>query len=151
VITILIATGVLSSGVSGGSSDVVTPTERTITLTRPGGAVQATQAIDPTDVMDFVLALQGLLASGETFATITLSVLSASAALGFTVFSVDPFAPEEVDDSHVRIWVGIDGASRGLSAWSGQGTACGIEITAVTDSTPPRTFQRTAQIKVVQK
>jgi hypothetical protein len=132
MIAILIAAGLLGSTPSE-PSNVTTPASRTITLTPTGAAASAQQTIDPTDVLDFVLNLEQLLAEGEQFTSLNLAVVPASAALGFQILEATPYAPEEIDDSHVRIWPSIDPSSRNLSAWQG-GTSCSNEVTATTDS-----------------
>lgn len=150
--TILLAMGVFgSSGGFGGSSDVETPTARTIRFTQNGTSFIAAQALDPTDILDYELDLSALLDDDEAMASVTLVVVPAAAALGFELLSDPPYEPEEVDNSHIRVWANVDVASRGLSAWSGSGTLCSIEITATTDSTPPRVWQRTAKIRVAQR
>lgn len=148
--TILIATGIYASS-GGGSSDVTTPSSRTITFTPSGSSFAASQQLDPTDVLDFVLNLSPLLENDEQFNAVSIVVLPAAVALGFTILTTAPYEPEEVDDSHIRIWATVDEASRSLSAWSGQGTICSFEVTGVTDSNPSRTWQRTGSIRVAQK
>jgi hypothetical protein len=149
--TILIAAGVFSSGGGGGSSNVVTPSSRRLSFTPSASSVTASQQHDPTDVLDYELNLSGLLAEDEEFTSATIAVVPASSALGFGILTTPPYAPEEIDDSHIRIWVTVEAGSRGLSAWSGQGTLCSFEVTAVTNSEPPRTWQRTGSIRVAQK
>jgi hypothetical protein len=148
--TILLATGVFASGGVAVPSDVTTPAARRIRLTQSAGAV-APQSMDPTDTLDFIIDLTAIPDEPhEDFASITLVIVPASAALGFQVLSAPPYAPEEIGNGEIRIWATVDSASRGLAAWS-QGTTCSIEVTATTDSTPPRVFQRTASIQVAQK
>lgn len=149
--TILLAMGVFGSSGGGGSSDVETPTSRIIHFTQNGNSFVASQALDPTDILDFVFDLSGLLEDGEAMSSVTLVVVPAAAALGFELLSTAPYEPEEVDDSHIRVWANVDVASRGLSAWSGSGTLCAVEVTGTTDNDPQRVWQRTGQIRVKQR
>jgi hypothetical protein len=150
VLTLLIAAGIVGASTAP-PSNVTTPTARIIPLTQAGSMVVAAQTLDPTDVLDYVLNLDSITEPSEDFASINLAVVAGSAALGFTILNDAAYAPEELSDSRVRIWVSIEEADRGLSAWAGQGTVCSIEVTATTDSIPPRVFQRTAGIRVAQK
>lgn len=152
MLTLLLATGVFTSTGGGAVGDVTTPAERTIKLSRTGAAPTATQQLDPSDKLDFLLDLSALLqGTEEAFAGVTIIVVPASAALGFTILSTAPYQPQEVTNSKIRFWATIDEASRGLADWNRQGVACSFEITATTDSEPPRVYQRTASIKVGQR
>jgi len=153
MLTVLLATGFFNSDDTafGTPSDVTTPASRTIVLTQAGTSFVAAQSIDPSDMLDYMIDLSAMLTEGEQFSTLSLVILPSAVAQGFTVLSTPPYHPEEIDNSHVRIWVTIDGASRSLPAWSGQGTNCSFELTATTNSTPPRVFQRTASIRVTQR
>jgi hypothetical protein len=148
MIAILIAAGLLGS-IPSEPSNVTTPASRTITLTPTGATASAQQILDPSDILDFVLDLEQLLGAGEQFTSLNLDVVPASAALGFQILEDAPYAPEEIDDSHVRIWPSIGVSSRNLSAWT-SGTSCSIEVTATTNSVPPRTWQKTVSIRVAQ-
>ncbi|GEM_PF-1571144 len=117
----------------------------------PSTAPVGKETIDPADIVDFIIDLSPLLEAGEEFATITFAVPPESAALGFRVMTEAPYAPLEIDDSHLRIWVSVEPGSAALPAWNGSGTVCAIEFTATTDSTPPRQHQRTIAIRVAQK
>lgn len=148
---ILLATGIFSGGASP-PSDVTTPAARRIVFTQAGAPASASQTLDPSDVLDFIMDLTAIPDEpAEDFASVTMVVVPSSAALGFQILSAVPYLPEEVGNGEIRIWATIDGPSRGLAAWAGQGTLCNIEVTATTDSAPPRTYQRTGSIRVAQK
>lgn len=117
----------------------------------PANVPMAKALIDPSDVADFIVDLRALLEAGESFAAVTFSVPTESAALGFRILDAAPHLPETLENGRLRIWVTVEESSRLLPVWNGGGASCAIEFTAVTDSVPPRTFQRTIAIKVAQR
>lgn len=138
----------------GTPGNVVTPAERIIRIGRAGSArpaISARESIDPSDVLDFVVDLSALLEEGEEFAAISFTVMPEASALGFRVMTEAPYAPLEVDHSHLRLWVTIAEGSRDLAAWNGGGTSCLVEFTATTNSVPARTWQRTIAMRVAQR
>lgn len=145
----LIALEIISASPS--ASDVVTPAERTITLSRGVGPTSAGHSIDPTDELDFVINLSPLLETGEQFTSVVLYTLPTAEVQGFEIPATGEYAASEIDHAHVLFWPRIDLAEQTSSAWSGQGTSCGFEVTAQTDSIPPRVWQRTVLIRVVNK
>lgn len=128
-----------------------TPPERVIRMSRTSGFVTAGHVLDPADQLNYLLDLSALLEDAENFALVTLAVLPASAALGFSIPSSGAYAARQVDDRHVAIWPTIDPARKNAQGWAGQGAACNFEITMTTDSLPPRSWQRTASIRVAQR
>ena len=118
-------------------------------MTVPSNAPAAQDAMDPTDIVDFVIDLAALLDEGEMFDAIDFAVMVESVLLGFTILDRAPHAPTEVDATRVKIWVTVDPAFRNAAAWKGKGTICGVEFTATTDR--GRQFQRTIAIGVVEK
>lgn len=116
----------------------------------PSPAAKAKESIDPSDTADYLVDLTPLLEASESFTSITYAVLPESAALGFTLLLAAPFAPAQVSNSQVKIYVTVAQASRSKSAWK-RGTYCAVVFDGTTDSVPPRTFQRTAAIRVVQR
>lgn len=149
---ILIALGVLGAALTGEEpTNVTTPTERMIVVSRSSGFTAAAHTLDPTDVLDFEVDLAALLEANEEFTTIDIAVTATSAALGFTIPGSGGYAPVEVSDSRIRIWPQIAAEDQSDVIWANAGVACRFEITAETDSVPPRTWQRTAQITVAQK
>lgn len=133
------------------AGNVVTPPERIIALTRSAGFVTASHVVDPYDVLNFKLDLSALLEEDEAFVSATLEVLPAAALLGFSIIDAGQYAPQQIDDSHILIWPQIAAPNQANAAWAGQGSDCGFEITMITDSTPPRKWQRTVNIRWAQK
>lgn len=117
----------------------------------PAAAPVSGETIDPSDIADFVIDLSPMLEEGEQFAAITFTLPPETDALGFRVLTEAPYAPFEIDDSHLRIWVTVDEASRNSEAWNSSGTVCAIEFSAITDSVPAREWQRTIAIRVAQR
>lgn len=117
----------------------------------PSSAPVGSEAIDPSDIADFAIDLSPMLEAGESFAEITFDVMPQASALGFRILNAAPHTPENLGDGRLRIWVSVSEENRNLAAWNNAGTTCGIEFTARTDSTPPRTFQRTIGIKVAHR
>jgi hypothetical protein len=131
--------------------DVVTPPERTIRLTRAGASASATQAIDPYNVLDYVLDLSELLENDEQFASATLEVLPSASLRGFAIDQGGQYGVVELDNSHILIWPRIDAARQADAIWSGQGASCSFEISMTTTSVPPRKWQKTAVVTVAQQ
>lgn len=150
MLTIFLALGIIAAAPSG-SSDVVTPAERVIELSRTNGFTAASHSVDPTDELDFVVDLTELLEVGEAFSSVAIAVTPTSTALGFTIPGSGEYAPETVTNSTIRIWPRVALVDQADASWAGSGATCRFEITAETDSVPPRTWQRTAQITVMQK
>lgn len=149
MLTHLLATGVLSMTVTGGPP-VATPAGRTIKILPTGGAPTAAQQLGTAEVMDFLLDLTSLLDDDERFDSIELRVAAASQLQGFMLLQSPPYAPEVVENGRVRVWPTIDPSLRTEARWQ-KGQPCQIEVTAVTTSVPPRTWQGTAQITAVRK
>lgn len=151
MLTFLLATGVIGGAVTGTPGvPVITPAQRVITVTPTGTFPSAQQHLDPSDVMDFVVDLSGLLADGEEFAVVNMQVSAEAVLQGFQLLQTAPYAPTPLDDSRVRIWATVLPGSRDAATWT-KVASCQIEITATTTSAPPRTWQRTVQIQVGQR
>ena len=133
------------------ASNVVTPPERIIKLTRGGSLATAAQAIDPYNALDYVLDMSELLENGEQFAVATLEVMPAASLLGFTIDQAGQYGVEQIDDSHILIWPRIAEPDHANAAWAGQGSSCSFEISMTTDSVPPRKWQKTAAVRVAQQ
>ena len=149
MLTTLLATGVITLTLAGGPS-VETPARRTINILPTGGFPTAAQQLGTAEVMDFLLDLTSLLDADERFASIELRVAAASQLQGFELLQSPPYAPVVVENGQVRVWPTIDPANRTEARWQ-KGQPCQIEVTAVTTSVPPRTWQGTAQITAVKK
>ena len=134
-----------------GGDPLPTPAERIIRLTRSAGFTVAGHVLDPRDRLNFLVDLSALLEEGETFATVTLSVLPSSAILGLSIPTSGLYALRAVDDHLIQIWPTIAGATQESAVWSGQGALCSFEIAGTTDSAPARDWQRTVSIRVAQR
>lgn len=149
MLTTLLATGVVTMAVTNGPP-VETPARRTIKILPTGGAQTASQQLGTAEVMDFLLDLTSLLEADELFDSIDLRVAAASQLQGFMLHQTAPYAPIVVANGKVQVWPMIDPANRTEARWQ-KGQPCQIEVTAVTTSVPPRTWQGTAQITAVKK
>lgn len=116
----------------------------------PASAKKFEDAMDPSDVVDYLVDLTPLLDVGEEFTSVDLVVLAESVLLGFKIESDAPYAPVEVTPGVLRVWAAVETANQNSAGWAA-GALCGIEFTAVTNSSPPRTFQRTVAVQVVQQ
>lgn len=119
-------------------------------MTIPATAIAFLDPMDPSDVRDYVLDLGQLLEEGEAFTDIVVAAYPESTALGFEIRSDGAYAPAELSNSQVRLWFQVAAPNRSDPVWD-SGKQCAIEATAVTDSIPPRTYQRTAVVTVVQR
>jgi len=150
MLAVFLTTGLIGSAVTSGDIGVTTPASRTVTLTPTGSIPSAQQYLDPSDVLDFVLDMSSLLASGEQFSQVDLRVTATSALQGFEVMEDAPYQAVPLDNGRIRIWVTVAIEKRDAQQWT-KSASCQIEVTAVTNSEPARTWQRTAQIAVGQR
>ena len=130
---------------------VTVPAERVITVQRQGGFFTAAQTLDPSALLPYEVELKALLVESEAFTTKALALTPASDARGFVLRDDPPYAPIEVSNTRVRFWATVDGNKRGANDWNGQGTPCGIEVTAATDADPPSEWQKTIRVVVAQQ
>lgn len=107
------------------------------------------EPLDPTDITDFQLNLSGLLESGESIASQTLSVPTESSLLGLEIKTTGGYVTT-LAANILTIWLGILIAEQGNAAFVA-GVTLPIEITVITNSTPPRKKQRTFAVKVIQR
>jgi phage tail tape-measure protein len=121
----------------------------------PPNASAWTQEMDPADIVDYQVTLAGtggLLETGETIASYTLTMSAEGAALGVTIGSVGSYAPSLINSSTgVKLWLSVGSGFQSNAAFSGTGVSVGIELTVVTNSSPARTRQRTLVVKVAQQ
>lgn len=121
-------------------------------MAAPPTAKSLGDPMDPTDLVDYEIALASLLQAGEGFATVSLALLPESAALGFQI--AEGVGRETVYDpgtKTVRLWASVAPADYGRTEWNGAGTTVAMEVTAVTNSTPSRRYQRTCTIPVAHQ
>lgn len=122
----------------------------------PSSPIAWEGTMDPADVVDFVMSLAGDaplldLDNGEEIAGYTLTVLPEGVALGLEIGTAS-YAPELIEgNTGVKLWLSVDGGSQADSAYSGGGVELGVVGKFVTNSSPPRTYERTWAVKVLQR
>lgn len=119
----------------------------------PTNTFKFTDPMDPKDRVDFLLNLSGvggMLETGETVATYTLTMRSEGVALGVSI-GVTTYAPSQPTTSSILFWVEVDSTNWSNVAFDGTGTTVGIEVDITTNSTPARRRQRTVAIQVAQQ
>lgn len=116
----------------------------------PETAKRANETIDPADIVDFVVNMTKLLEDGEEFSSMLIEAYPESAALGFRILSVAPYAPVALSNGRVRIFVTVQLANQEDAVFA-QGKSMGVKVTAVTNSAPTRQYQRSAAIPVGQR
>jgi hypothetical protein len=121
----------------------------------PPNAFEWDQEMDPSDIVDYTINLsgeKGLLESGETITSYTLTLRPEATALGLEIISTGPRAPALVGGATgVMLWFQVLEAFWGNAAYSGSGVKLGIELTVETSSNPSRRRQRTVVLKVAQQ
>jgi hypothetical protein len=118
----------------------------------PDDPVAWPAAMDPAEVLDFVMDMAGVLDDGEGIAAFTLAMSAEGAATGLAIQTGagrDPLRIE--DDRAIRLWLGVAAPVQSHPAFAGDGTRFGIEVRIVTDSNPPRTRERTFALTVRQR
>jgi len=112
-------------------------------------------ALDPHEVLDFVLPFSLLLETDEAISdgdfTITLS--AEAVAKGLTILDQAPYSAPELseDDKSIVVWFTIDDAEQGNAAFEAPGTVLSFEALLETTSSPPRIRNRTFNLLVVQQ
>ena len=148
-----------SGGAGGDVDNTVTPIGRTLTLSDATTAEEAifAQPIDPSDTVDFVVNLVSgahdadpapFLIGAEAVASFTLQPAASAAALGLIVAADAPYPDPDITGGALKFWLKIDPASRSDPAFDGDGALMGVELTATTNTTPPRIKQRTVAARV---
>jgi hypothetical protein len=115
----------------------------------PTEASMWAQPMDPADRVDFIVQFGDLLTGGEVIETATVTVLPEAAALGLTIITDAAHGPSILNDTNIEIWFEIDDALQSDPAFN-PGASLPVQITVDTDATPPRRFQRTMVVRVVQ-
>lgn len=112
------------------------------------------QALDPYEVIDYLVRCASgdspLLEAGESISTYTLSPSPDAAALGLTI-GISAYQPSIIGGNQIKMWLSVDSAFHANAAFSGEGVSLPIEVTVVSNNTPPRTRQRTVVVKVAQQ
>lgn len=117
------------------------------------------QAMDPTDRLDFTMVVYQaaagaspppLLVLGEAIASYSLALTPEAVAVGLTILTEAPYAPALVQNK-VTFWCEVAPSLRASPAFDGSGVTVGVEFTFTTSAVPPRRFQRTAGIRIVNQ
>lgn len=122
-------------------------------MTIPATAALFDQAIDPDDTVDFTFAItagdasSNLLQTGESVASYTLALTPESVAAGLQLMTGGGYGPC-YSNYLFTFWVSVDPSKRQQAIFSA-GATLGVELTVVTDNTPPRVRNRTLGILVV--
>lgn len=116
----------------------------------PTTAKKAEAPMDPSDKVDYMIDMTDLLEAGEAFTDMEISVMAESALLGFQIETAAPYQPVEIGNGKVIVWASVAAPQQNSAGWSA-GILCGVEVSAITDSSPPRHYQRTATIQVIQQ
>ena len=115
----------------------------------PAGAITWAQPLDPSDRSDYIVQLGPLLKGGEIIATASIVLMAEAVALGLTLIEDAEHGPSIANDTNLEMWFEIEVSMRANPAFQ-SGAALPLEITIETDATPPRRFQRTMVLRVVQ-
>lgn len=123
----------------------------------PLNAVLWEQPLDPSDVLDYIFELGGtkpiLDAASvppEGISSYTVSLGPESVALGLTL-GVASYIHTKPTPTSIRVWLSVASGFQSNAAFDGAGTLLPVILTFVTDSIPPRNFQRTAIVTVAQQ
>lgn len=126
----------------------------------PPNAKKIPQPMDPSDVLPWAVDLtQGeptgssapFLLPGESVASFTLAVTAEAIAAGLSILADATYPPPTIDGLELTFWPTIAPEARGLSIFDGGGRDLALELTATTNSMPPKTKQRTIVITVAQQ
>lgn len=167
MLTYYLALGLIGAGGGGpitDTGDVVASNERTAVVLVvqagtsvangiPLGAVAWRQQFDPGDHAPYAVDFTALLEQDEKIAEIDAIVMNATAALlGVGVDSVAPFGPiiDATDGKKMQLWFVVDEVSWASTSFNVSGVLLPVTVRIVTDSTPPKRYERTGVLTVRQ-
>lgn len=119
----------------------------------PPNAAVWTQQMDPADVIEYEVELGGtggLLETSEKVDLWTLTLSAEAAALGLNV-GTGSYAPSQPTPTSFRFWFNVDTLLQDDAAFAGEGASLAMVLKVVTNSTPPRTHERTLVLQVAQQ
>jgi hypothetical protein len=119
----------------------------------PLGAVEWSQPYDPADHAPYAVDFSALLPDSEKIAEIEAIAMSATAALlGVEVDDASTFGPViDVDaGKKVQLWFVVDAAAWQNAAFDINGVRLPVTVRVLTDSIPPKRFERTSVLTVRQ-
>jgi hypothetical protein len=115
----------------------------------PSGATVWAQPLDPSDRADYVVGLGALFTGEEVIDVAQVTLMPEAVALGLTILEDEDHGPSIADDTNIELWFEVEEEFRDNVLFLG-GVDLPVEITVTTTATPPRRFQRTVVLKVVQ-
>lgn len=159
-----IALGLFSSvSAAPGTGEVTAAAERTVVLLAvqanspaitglPTGAVAWQQPYDPGDHAPYAIDFGALLEVGEQIAAIEEITMNATAALlGVGVDAETDYAPIiDTDGEKIQMWFVVDEASWAESSFNAGGVKLPVTARVLTDSTPPKRYERTGVLTMRQ-
>lgn len=104
--------------------------------------------MDPHDIVDYIVRLDNLLEGNESVLSYSIKPVREALAMGL-VINPDGYK-SSIDDKRLQIWFGILELQQENVVFDKE-VILPIELTIVTNSTPPRRKQRTLGVKVVQQ
>lgn len=118
----------------------------------PSSATGWSDAMDPSDITEWVIDLSPLLQSDEAIESYELT-LSPEAINAGIYFSSDALRIHKLIWSNraIMFWPEIAPADRGAPAFDGTGTRYPLVVSIITNSVPSRTFERTYLLRVSQQ
>jgi hypothetical protein len=124
----------------------------------PAAAVRFTQIMDPSDILDFHVAVsQGgsdaipppILLFGESIASLQLAVTAESAAVGLQIKSGGAYpAPAVTAANTITFWTAVAPEMQTSPIFDGDGVEVALELVITTNNSPPRRKQRTLVFKI---
>ncbi|MHB9879096.1 hypothetical protein ACSMXM_05480 [Pacificimonas sp. ICDLI1SI03] len=107
--------------------------------------------MDPGDRVEFTLDGPGFLSDDEVISSYTLINEPEGVALGLTI-GADEYDPALVDgDTALKIWLSVDDAEHANESFAGDGVIVGIRGKFTTNSSPPRRYERTWAVRIIQR
>ena len=164
MLTHLLVRGLLAGAPEIGTGEVVASADRTVILRTvasaataaaglPVGAIAWPQQYDPADHAPYAMDFAPLLASGEKIAAIEAISMNATAALLSVGVDQDaPYAPiiDTAAGQKVQIWFLVDPVAWASVSFSAAGVMLPVTVRVLTDSVPPKRYERTALLTVRQ-
>lgn len=118
----------------------------------PPTAVSFSDALDPQEELDFEIPCSPILETDETIASYTLTLLPEAVALGLEIMSGSGRDQALTSgNTGIAFWLQIVDEYEDDAAFEDTGTSLPLELTIVTNSSPPRTRQRTFLVRVAQQ
>lgn len=121
----------------------------------PPSAVRFQAQIDPGDRVEFVAKFDEILqvTAGEQIAdgTWTLTMSAEGAAVGVQIGSVGAYAPAlQVSNQQIRFWLSVADANQSDAIFN-TGVEVAITIRFETTNSPPRRYERSFVVRVVNQ